>query len=73
MIKIKFHSYFRERFGKEREIEYFEGMAVKDVLEKIGLKETDEILFLVNDQVSRFDRKLSDGDIVTILPQVAGG
>ncbi len=59
--------------GRRCEIELDEGATVGDLIELLNVPPKLAALRLVNGIQSKLDRKLSDGDKVSIFPQIAGG
>ncbi|AEH24121.1 MoaD/ThiS family protein [Pyrococcus yayanosii] len=58
--------------GIEREIEWREGMLVRDVLKAVGFN-TESAIAKVNGKVALEDAPVRDGDFVEIIPVVSGG
>ncbi|WP_048146862.1 MoaD/ThiS family protein [Pyrococcus abyssi] len=58
--------------GIEKEIEWREGMKVKDVLRAVGFN-TESAIAKVNGKVALEDKEVKDGDFVEVIPVVSGG
>ncbi len=72
-IRIKlFESLRLERF-KEANREYPEGISVATIVEELRIPEAHLGTILINGKHSEVDCKLSDGDVLSILPVLAGG
>ena len=59
--------------GRRCDMEIKEGATVGDLLKLLDLPPKLAALRLVNGVQSKPDKKLSDGDKVSIFPQIAGG
>ena len=58
--------------GEGKEIEYEEGMTVRNVLEKLRYHPASTLKFIDGVQVED-DRKLKDGEELLLVPVVGGG
>jgi sulfur carrier protein len=56
----------------ERELEFREGLKVKDILKLVGFN-TESAIAKVNGKVALEDAKIKDGDYVEVIPVVSGG
>lgn len=79
-ILIKFFSSYKEAVGAARlEMEVMDGMTAGALIERLKkdyprlAKLTDEIIVSVNLEYSPYDKILSEGDEVALLPPVSGG
>jgi molybdopterin converting factor small subunit len=59
--------------GRRCDVELEEGATVSDLLQRLNVPTRLAALRLVNGVQSKPDKKLSDGDNVSIFPQIAGG
>jgi molybdopterin converting factor small subunit len=59
--------------GRRCELELKEGATVGDVIELLNIPPKFAALRLVNGVQSKLDKRLSDGDRISIFPQIAGG
>ena len=59
--------------GRRCEIELQKDATVGDLIKLLNIPPKFAALRLVNGVQSKLDRKLSDGDKVSIFPQIAGG
>jgi len=59
--------------GRRCEIELRDGATVGDLIELLNVPPKFAALRLVNGVQSKLDKKLSNGDKVSIFPQIAGG
>ncbi|AAL81185.1 hypothetical protein PF1061 [Pyrococcus furiosus DSM 3638] len=56
----------------EKEIEWREGMKVRDILRAVGFN-TESAIAKVNGKVVLEDDEVKDGDFVEVIPVVSGG
>ncbi|WP_175060328.1 MoaD/ThiS family protein [Thermococcus sp. 2319x1] len=56
----------------ERELEYQNGMKVKDILRAVGFN-TESAIAKVNGKVALEDDPVKDNDYVEVIPVVSGG
>ena len=72
-VHVRLFAGLRERAGwSERDLEGVE--RVGEIWEKLGLgAEPAGLLYAVNKEYADADRKLSDGDVVALIPPVSGG
>lgn len=73
MIKVLLFAYLRDGIGKEVEIEYYEGMKVIDIVEKLGLDLDKISIILINGVHKKLETELADGDKLYLFPPVGGG
>lgn len=73
MIEIRLFATLRERREKIIKIEFKENITGEDILEDLNISKKDVSIFLINGFHSSFDKKLSNGDIISIFPPVGGG
>lgn len=59
--------------GESQALRCSEGSTVKDILNRLGISETDAKIILVNGRAKKVDDGLYDGDRLAIFPAVAGG
>lgn len=59
--------------GRRCDVELEEGATVSDLLERLKVPARLAALRLVNGVQCKPDKKLSEGDSVSIFPQIAGG
>lgn len=59
--------------GRQTSLEVAEGETVGDALAKLGVPKETAHLILVNGQHEKWGTALSDADILTVFPPVAGG
>jgi sulfur carrier protein ThiS len=58
--------------GREREVDYFPGMSVKDLISSLGL--TPDICIVVkNGQVVTEDEKIDISDDIKVITAISGG
>ncbi len=72
-VKVKLYGDFL-KYGPELSyITLSENATVKTVLDRIGIKELNYMMILVNTKRSWVDNKVKDGDTVHIFSPVGGG
>jgi molybdopterin converting factor small subunit len=59
--------------GNSCSLEMKSGASVEDLVARIGIPPTMPKMVLVNGLHSNNSRKLSEGDVVSIIPPIAGG
>ena len=59
--------------GESVSVELREGSRVSDLLERLGIPETETKQVFVNGVVRPLDHELKDGEEVGIFPPIAGG
>ncbi|MBC2857170.1 MoaD/ThiS family protein [Cetobacterium sp. 2A] len=73
MIEIRLFATLRERREKIIKIEFKENITGEDILKDLNISKKDVSIFLINGFHSSLDKKLSNGDIISIFPPVGGG
>lgn len=58
--------------GIEKEVEWREGMTVKDLLKEVGFN-TESAIARVNGRIALEDERVEDGAQVEVIPVVSGG
>lgn len=76
-VKVKLFGPLLDRMPPENrgmpiEMELPENATVNDVAEKLGLGNIGAVI-LINDQEGHRGKRLSDGDVVSFFPPLAGG
>ncbi len=76
-VKVKLFGPLREKLPPEKqqipiEVEVPEGATVQDVANLLGIGNVGAVI-LVNDQETHRGKQLSDGDVVSFFPPLAGG
>ena len=59
--------------GESQALRFDDESTVKDILNRLGIPETEAKITLVNGRVKEIDDELNDGDRLAIFPAVAGG
>ena len=75
-VIIRLYSILRERNGQivdTLECELPKNSQVSDVLRRLDVPDTLDIILAVNDQVVSESATLQDGDRLSLIPAVAGG
>ncbi len=75
MIKaeIRLFATFRENREKKYFLELDEGTSILDILDRLDINREDASLVLLNGIDGDVDRKLKDGDVLSLFPPVGGG
>lgn len=79
IIKVKIYAYLRyylptpENFTPDEELDMPERTTIRQVLEKLNLPKEIRVTVLMNGNIADEKAVLKEGDIVHILPQMAGG
>ena len=73
-VKVKYFGYLADYAGgREVEVEAPEGARVRDVVRLPEDVRIEDIVVLVNGKPADPDRRLEDGDTVSVLPHISGG
>ncbi|CEI73257.1 MULTISPECIES: MoaD/ThiS family protein [Romboutsia] len=72
-IEIRLFATFREGREKKQVLEIAEDMNIIDILKILNIDKEEVSILLLNGMDGGFDRKLKDGDILSIFPPVGGG
>jgi len=72
-IKVKLYGDFLKYGPEESYLEISENATVKAILDRIGIKELNYIMILINAKRSWFNDTVRDGDTVHIFSPVGGG
>ena len=79
IIRVKIYAYLRyylptpDKFTQDEEWDMPERTTIGQVLEKLNLPKEIRITVLLNGNTADEKTALNEGDIVHILPQMAGG
>jgi molybdopterin converting factor small subunit len=79
IIRVKIYAYLRyylpapDKFTQDEEWDMPEETTIGQVLEKLDLPEEIRIIVLLNGRSADQETALNEGDVVHILPQIAGG
>lgn len=72
-ITIKLFAQFRQGRFKEKQLEFFNSLEIKQVLEELGIIADEVGVLMVNSRHVSMDTLLADGDVLGIFPLVGGG
>lgn len=72
-IEIRLFATFREGRGKKQVLEITEDVNIIGILKILNINKEEVAILLLNGMDGGFDRKLKDGDILSIFPPVGGG
>lgn len=72
-IEIRLFATFREGREKKQVLEIADDMNIIDILKILNIDKEEVSILLLNGMDGGFDRKIKDGDILSIFPPVGGG
>lgn len=77
-VTVRYFAAFRDATGVEHETVQTAAVTLRDLFEEVsarhsGLQTEAASLVAVNDEMSSWQREISDGDEVLFFPPVAGG
>ena len=72
-IKVRLFATLREKRGKEVTTVLSDSPTVKELIDSLGIKESEVAILLVNGLDAKLDRQLQEKDVVSIFPPVGGG
>ena len=72
-IEVRLFATFRKGRFKKKEMEFPDGNSLGNLLEHLGLPETQVGILLVNGRDAAIQRKLAAQDVVSIFPLIGGG
>lgn len=72
-IEVRLFAYFREGRNKIQTLEVNEDTSITKIFEILNIKEEEVALLLLNGFDGSSDRKLKDGDVLSLFPPVGGG
>ena len=72
-IQVRLFAGFRTGRFSRREMDLPDGTTLHDLVVQLEIEPTDVSLPLINGKYGDLDRLLSDGDIASLFPNVAGG
>ncbi len=73
MIEVKLFAYFRNGRGKSVILDSDKVNTVKDIVDTLSIDIDDVQIMLVNGRHKKPNDIVSDGDLVSLFPPVAGG
>ena len=74
MIEIEFNLNLAELMGKKRQtLEIAESLSLLQLEAKLGLKNEDVGMLLINDAWASLESVIKDGDFVQLYPYLDGG
>jgi len=72
-IKVRLFATLREKRGKEVTTVLSDSPTVRELIDSLGIKESEVAILLVNGLDAKLDRQLQEKDVVSIFPPVGGG
>lgn len=72
-IKVRLFATLREKRGKEVITVLSDFPTTKELIDSLGIKESEVAILLVNGLDAKLDRQLQEKDVVSIFPPVGGG
>ncbi|GAA0177076.1 MoaD/ThiS family protein [Clostridium sediminicola] len=72
-IEIRLFATFRQGREKKQFLDFEENTTVEDVLKKLDIGKDEVAILLINGRDGSVERKLEDGDVISMFPPVGGG
>ena len=72
-IEVRLFATLREGRFVKKQVELAAPCPIRDILQLLGICESEVFLCLVNGEHSKLERVLADKDIVSLFPAVGGG
>lgn len=72
-IEVRLFATFREGRTKKQILELKEYTTILEILDMINIEEEDVAIMLLNGRDGNSERKLKDGDVLSLFPPVGGG
>lgn len=72
-IEVRLFATFRECREKTQVLEVKESTTILDILKIVNIKEEEIAILLLNGMDGKSNRKIKDGDILSLFPPVGGG
>ena len=72
-MEVRLFASLREGRGKTAQVDWYDGITGRAILEKIGISSDDVAIFLINGKNAELDDVLSQDDVVSFFPPVGGG
>lgn len=72
-IEVRLFAYFREGRDKVQVLNVDDSTSILDILKIIQIREEEVALLLLNGFDGPSNRKLKDGDVLSLFPPVGGG
>ena len=72
-VEVRLFAGFRRgRFARQT-MDLPDGASLRDLVRQLGISEEEVSLPLINGRYGGLDRLLSDGDVASLFPAIAGG
>lgn len=72
-VEVRLFATFRENREKKYFLELNEGTDILDIINMLNIDREEASLILLNGIDGDVDRKLKDGDVLSLFPPVGGG
>ena len=72
-IKVRLFATLREKRGKKLTIVLSNSSTVRELIDSLGINESEVSILLVNGLDAKINRQLQEKDVVSIFPPVGGG
>lgn len=72
-IEIRLFESLKKHRPEGAKVRLSEGSRVTDLLDALGIPTDDVGILMVNRADGRFDQRLQNGDVVTVIPPIGGG
>ena len=72
-VEVRLFATFRHGREKKQFMEYKDGVTVREIVNKLEIKEEEVAILLINGRDGDIDKELVDGDVIALFPPVGGG
>src|SRR5665647_3931440 len=72
-IKVRLFATLREKRGKELTVVLSDSPTIRELIDSLGIKESEVSILLVNGLDAKINRQLQEKDVISIFPPVGGG
>ncbi len=72
-IRVELGGFYREKLGRFRVLEMKDGSRIEDVLNKLGISASADIIIIKNGKHAKLSDPVANGDQIAIFPPVGGG
>lgn len=72
-VEVRLFATFREGREKKQKIEISENSRILDIINMLNIDENEVAIMLLNGRDGESNRRLKDGDIISLFPPVGGG
>ena len=72
-IEVRLFASLRKYSNDKKKVELEDGANVRDFIERLGVPPSEVAIILVDGRHAHEDRRLLDGESVSLFPAIAGG